>query len=90
MVTKFLSQYHLDDLASESSWLHNIFRKHRKSFSYLEHILVIEAFLNADWSFAEIFNQVKSFKKVITQQNSRIKYQDTNFEITRAENRKNG
>ncbi len=85
---KFLSQYHLNDLASESSWLHNIFRKHRKSFSYLEHILVIEAFLNADWSFAEIFNQVKSFKKVITQQNSRIKYQDTNFEITRAENRK--
>ena len=84
---KFLRQYHLDDLASETSWLRHIFRKHRKSFSYLEHIIVIEAFLNADWSFADIFTQVESFQKVQTQQNNQKRQQDTNFEITRAENR---
>ena len=84
---KFLRQYHLDDLASETSWLRHIFRKHRKSFSYLEHIIVIEAFLNTDWSFADIFTQVKSFQKVASQQNNQIKPQNTNFEITRAENR---
>ena len=84
---KFLEQYCLADLTSETSWLHHIFRKHRKSFSYLEHIIVIEAFLNTDWSFADIFTQVKSFQKVVSQQNNQIKPQDTNFEITRAENR---
>ena len=84
---KFLQQYHLDDLASETSWLRHIFRKHRKSFSYLEHIITIEAFLNTDWSFTDIFTQVKSFQKATTQQNNQIKFQDTNFEITRAENR---
>jgi len=84
---KFLQQYHLDDLASETSWLRHIFRKHRKSFSYLEHIITIEAFLNTDWSFTDIFTQVKSFQKATTQQNNQIKFQDTSFEITRAENR---
>lgn len=84
---KFLQQYHLDDLASETSWLRHIFRKHRKSFSYLEHIITIEAFLNTDWSFTDIFTQVKSFQKATIQQNNQIKFQDTNFEITRAENR---
>lgn len=84
---KFLKQYHLDDLTSETSWLLHIFRKHRKSFSYLEHIITIEAFLNSEWSFADIFTQVKSFQKAIPQQNNQIKFQDTNFEITRAENR---
>ena len=84
---EFLRQYHLDDLASETSWLRHIFRKHRKSFSYLQHIIVIEAFLNADWSFADIFTQVESFQKVQTQQNNQKRQQDTNFEITRAENR---
>jgi len=83
---KFLRQYHLDDLASETSWLRHIFRKHRKSFSYLQHIIVIEVFLNTDWSFADIFTQVKSFQKVQTQQNNQKRQQDTNFEITRAEN----
>lgn len=61
---KFLAQYCLDDLTSETSWLHHIFRKHRKSFSYLEHIVTIEALINREWSFAEILNQVRSFRKI--------------------------
>lgn len=61
---KFLKQYCLADLTSETSWLHHIFRKHRKSFSYLEHIITIEALINREWSFAEILNQVRSFRKI--------------------------
>ncbi|MFX2101665.1 TnsD family Tn7-like transposition protein [Acinetobacter baumannii] len=61
---KFLEQYCLADLTSETSWLHHIFRKHRKSFSYLEHIITIEALINREWSFAEILNQVHSFRKI--------------------------
>ncbi|MBU3085607.1 MULTISPECIES: TnsD family Tn7-like transposition protein [Acinetobacter] len=61
---KFLEQYCLADLTSETSWLHNIFRKHRKSFSYLEHIVAIETLINREWSFAEILQQVHSFHKI--------------------------
>ena len=36
---KWLQQHHLHELKSETCWLKAIFRKHRKSFSYLEHIM---------------------------------------------------
>lgn len=39
----FLQYYHLDDLCSENCWLKNMCRKHRKSFSYLEHLMVLKA-----------------------------------------------
>lgn len=60
--SNFLKQYNLGDLKSETSWLRNIFRKHRKSFSYLEHIIAIETFINLEWTFAYIFEQLKSFR----------------------------
>lgn len=39
----FLQFYNLDDLKSENCWLKNICRKHRKSFSYLEHLILLKA-----------------------------------------------
>lgn len=39
----FLQYYHLGDLSSENCWLKNICRKHRKAFSYLEHLILIRA-----------------------------------------------
>ena len=39
----FLAYYQLADLVSENCWLKNIFRKHRKAFSYIEHLLVLKA-----------------------------------------------
>ena len=39
----FLEYYHLGDLLSENCWLKNICRKHRKAFSYLEHLIVLKA-----------------------------------------------
>ena len=60
---KLLKRFNLDDLESDNNWLISIFRKHRKSFSYLEHILVIEAFWSKTWKFEQIFNTVKSLKR---------------------------
>ncbi|EKE22329.1 MAG: Transposon Tn7 transposition protein tnsD [uncultured bacterium] len=41
----FLQYYHLGDLRSENCWLKNICRKHRKAFSYLEHLILIRALI---------------------------------------------
>ncbi|MCA4789940.1 TnsD family Tn7-like transposition protein [Acinetobacter towneri] len=68
--TNFLKQYNLGDLESETSWLRNIFRKHRKSFSYLEHIIAIEALSNKEWTFSATLEQVKKFNKELKGNNS--------------------
>ncbi len=47
---------------SNSCWLKTIFRKHRKSFSYLEHMVVLEAFLDAGWDFQSLLKHVSSLK----------------------------
>lgn len=60
---QFLEQYNLAGLKSETSWLRSILRKHRKSFSYLEHIIVIEALVHKEWSFSTILEQVKNFNE---------------------------
>lgn len=55
-----LRQFNLHDLDTDNSWLRSIFRKHRKSFSYLEHLIVIEAFIGRDWYFKEIISHVSA------------------------------
>src|SRR5699024_3869154 len=39
---------------NESGWLMAMFRKHRKSFSFLQHIIVNQALLGTDWSIREV------------------------------------
>lgn len=39
------------------SWLFDIFRKHRKSFSYLQHIVVNQAMLPGDWDICEVIDE---------------------------------
>ncbi|WP_352338859.1 TnsD family Tn7-like transposition protein [Psychrobacter sp. 16-MNA-CIBAN-0192] len=67
----------LHRLNSETGWLRGIFRKHRKSFSYLEHIVAIESLLEQEWSFEEIMVQVKSqtttLPRKITQAKNNVK-----------------
>lgn len=48
---------------SESYWLKSIFRKHRKSFSFFEHLVVWNAMLPNE-SIADIFARVKVFTHV--------------------------
>lgn len=55
---KWLQQHGLDELKSETCWLKTIFRKHRKSFSYLEHIIVLETFLPKGWSWVAILGEI--------------------------------
>jgi len=55
---KWLQQHHLDELKSETSWLKSIFRKHRKSFSYLEHIIVLETFFPKGWTWIAILSEI--------------------------------
>lgn len=47
--------------SDESSWLKAIFRKHRKSFNYLEHIVVHQALLGSDWQIKEVLEDVVRF-----------------------------
>ncbi|WP_291329365.1 TnsD family Tn7-like transposition protein [Desulfovibrio sp. UCD-KL4C] len=61
--TKWLEQNSLlSSMNSNSYWLKSIFRKHRKSFSYLEHIVVLESLLDSGWNFQSILNNVSSLK----------------------------
>ncbi|MGP5012186.1 TnsD family Tn7-like transposition protein, partial [Psychrobacter glacincola] len=59
---EFLETNNLHRLNIETGWLRGIFRKHRKSFSYLEHIIAISSLLEQEWTFEEIMMQVKSQK----------------------------
>ena len=44
--------------SGESNWLRNMFRKHRKAFSYLEHLIVLHAFLKPGWKMADVITFV--------------------------------
>jgi hypothetical protein len=63
----WLKDYHLSISNHQSNWLHNIFRKHRKSFSYLEHIVVNAALLQDKFDITECIGfaaeQAKSLRK---------------------------
>ena len=56
---------------SQSCWLRGIFRKHRKSFSYLEHIVALAPFLPAEWRITDVIEQVKSTEG-LTEQSKRL------------------
>lgn len=43
---------------NQAGWLRSIFRKHRKSFSYLEHIVVLDACLPAGWQIGDVIKHV--------------------------------
>jgi hypothetical protein len=62
-----LSRCNLSITNKQTCWLHSIFRKHRKSFSYLEHIVVNAAFSKNGFDIAECINRAnnhpKSFRK---------------------------
>ncbi|WP_176474712.1 TniQ family protein [Pseudoalteromonas sp. HM-SA03] len=55
--TDYLKNYGLIDANRSLHWLKSLFRKHRKSFSYLEHILAWVAFSPTD-SITEIIDAV--------------------------------
>lgn len=53
-----LAQLGIPVTDSQSNWLRLFMRKHRKSHSFLQHIVVLEALLGAEWSFQEVVSQI--------------------------------
>ena len=51
---EWLKQYNLHQLDGQSSWLHGITRKHRNSFSYLEHIVMLDSLHYGKWSINKV------------------------------------
>jgi hypothetical protein len=45
--------------ANASTWVESIFRKHRKAFSYMQHIIVNIALFEDDWNIDTFLNNVK-------------------------------
>ena len=58
----WLDRYNLHITDKSTSWLYTIFRKHRKAFSYLEHIVALESFLPKGWQLTEVIKDVKSLR----------------------------
>ena len=54
----WLSRYGLLPDDTETNWLRNMFRKHRKAFSYLEHLVVLHAFMEPRWKLAKVVDAV--------------------------------
>lgn len=56
--SKWLKKYGLYPEESETCWLKTIFRKHRKAFSYLEHLVIWHSLFEDEWRVADIFKQI--------------------------------
>lgn len=52
--------------SAQLSWLLDMFRKHRKSFSYLQHIVVNQAMLTGDWDIGEVIDEVSRFSSKLS------------------------
>lgn len=60
----WLLRHHLAPDASGAKgswWLENVFRRHRKSFSYLQHIIVHRALLGERWQILEVLDEVRRY-----------------------------
>jgi hypothetical protein len=60
--TTWLSAHGLAIQKTEADWLRTIFRKHRKAFSYLEHIVVLDSFLSDGWQIDDVLAEVRSIR----------------------------
>ncbi|PTN37332.1 transcriptional antiterminator [Desulfonatronum sp. SC1] len=60
----WLAKYNLTPTESddnETDWLRSIFRKHRKCFSYLQHIVVNQAIVGESWCIDNVLDQVQQY-----------------------------
>lgn len=72
---EWLNNNGLNITDEQTCWLRSIFRKHRKSFSYLEHIVVLDAFIEHDWDIAQVIKKASSLSMKNNKKSSpKIKY----------------
>ncbi|EDM66663.1 Transposon Tn7 transposition protein tnsD [Moritella sp. PE36] len=74
---RWLKKHGLELNNKDTSWLKTIFRKHRKSFSYLEHIVVLSSFHDPDsnnnWDICKVINQVSNLSCSTTKPDEKTK-----------------
>ncbi|MDP1664237.1 MAG: TnsD family Tn7-like transposition protein [Methylobacter sp.] len=58
----WLNEHGLTIPETDTSWLRAIFRKHRKSFSYLEHIVALDSLLPDSWQIDDVLAEVISIR----------------------------
>lgn len=56
----------------DSDWLKAIFRKHRKSFNYLQHIVVHQALLDSHWQIDDVLGEVSRKPTRTTSQHVKV------------------
>lgn len=61
---EWLNKHELMPNDKQTCWLRSIFRKHRNSFSYLEHIAVMDAFLLEGWDITDVLKEVLSLPRI--------------------------
>jgi hypothetical protein len=86
--TAILSHNNLALSDEQTSWLHSIFRKHRKTFSYLQHILVNAAFSETEFDIAECIHSANRQRKSLRKYDSvllRTKTDESEVEDYRAQ-----
>ncbi|MDM7862161.1 TnsD family Tn7-like transposition protein [Alteromonas sp. ASW11-36] len=66
----FLQKNNLNNTSAESSWLHSIFRKHRKSFSFLEHIVTLYSLLGDKFDIVASIEEASSQSKQLRETDS--------------------
>jgi hypothetical protein len=76
---EWLCNHNLYPSDSQSNWLHCILRKHRKSFSYLEHIVLLDALNDDNWSIIQVLDEVAQINvpastKVVTKKDKSPKH----------------
>lgn len=70
--SKILLRYNLALSETHSCWLHAIFRKHRKSFSYLQHIVVLFAFIGDELDIITCIHKAKRSRRSARKLNKTI------------------
>lgn len=61
----------------DSDWLKAIFRRHRKSFNYLQHMVVHQALLGSNWQIGEVVNEVIRYPACEKPQQVQVASQNT-------------
>lgn len=72
----WLSQYGLLPKEHEACWLKCIFRKHRKALSYLEHLVVLHAFMPSGWHLSSVINDILQLSTEVKTLNQQLPVTD--------------
>jgi hypothetical protein len=82
--SRLLRQLGLEiNLDSDYCWLRAIFRKHRKSFGYLQHIIIHHALLPENWSIIDVIGSVRELPVLLVSESTERIRVGTEHDLTR-------